>query len=118
MNFDIVCAAVVAERVVRGDQHALLIVQIERGLLAGGTGIGVCMSANRHRGVRAADCYSPHHAEMARRHYDANVLCLGGRLMGSDEAWAITEVWLATRFDGGRHARRVAAMDDWAGAPR
>lgn len=92
--------------------------QAERGLLAGSTGIGVCMAANRHRGVRAANCYSPHHAEMARRHYDANVLCLGGRLMGADGAWAITEVWLDTLFDGGRHVRRIAAMDDWAGAPR
>jgi ribose 5-phosphate isomerase B len=105
-----------------GFAHAVALMvelgQAERGLLAGGTGIGVCMAANRHRGVRAANCYSLHHAEMARRHYDANVLCLGGRLMSADEAWAITEVWLSTRFDGGRHVRRIAGMDDWAEASR
>jgi ribose 5-phosphate isomerase B len=92
--------------------------QAERGVLVGGTGIGVCMAANRHPGVRAANCYSPHHGEMARRHNDANVLCLGGRLMGADEAWAITEVWLATPFDGGRYAGRSAGIDDWTGAQR
>ena len=55
--------------------------EVERGLLVCGTGLGVCMAANRHRGVRAADCFTPHLAEMSRRHNDANVLCLGGRLL-------------------------------------
>jgi ribose 5-phosphate isomerase B len=86
----------------------------ERGVLVCGTGIGMCMTANRHAGVRAADCVTPHMAEMSRRHNDANVLCLGGRLLSDDEAWAITEVWLATPFDGGRHAGRVAQIDEQA----
>ena len=90
----------------------------ERGVLVCETGIGVCMAANRHPGVRAANCLTPHHAEMARRHNDANVLCLGGRLMGADEAWAIAEVWLATPFDGGRYARRAAGIDRQAVVPR
>lgn len=86
--------------------------EAERGLLVCGTGLGVCMAANRHRGVRAADCLTPHLAEMARRHNDANVLCLGGRLLSADEAWAITEIWLATPFEGGRHSRRVDLIDE------
>ena len=86
--------------------------EVERGLLACGTGLGVCMAANRHRGVRAADCLTPHLAEMARRHNDSNVLCLAGRVLSVDEAWAITEVWLATAFEGGRHERRAKAIDD------
>lgn len=82
-----------------------------RGLLVCGTGIGVCMAANRHRGVRAAACTTPHLAEMSRRHNDANVLCLAGRLLSEEEAWAITEVWMATPFEGGRHARRVERIE-------
>ena len=50
-------------------------------------------------------------AEMARRHNDANVLCMGGRILSEDEAWAITEVWLATPFEGGRHERRVERIE-------
>ena len=84
----------------------------DRGLLCCGTGLGVCMTANRHQGVRAADCFTPEMAEITRKHNDANVLCLGGRLLGVDEAWAITEAWLATPFEGGRHERRVALIDD------
>jgi ribose 5-phosphate isomerase B len=88
--------------------------EVERGLLVCGTGLGICMSANRHRGVRAADCFTPYLAEMARRHNDANVLCLGGRLLSEDEAWAIAEVWMATPFEGGRHERRCALIDEGA----
>ena len=84
----------------------------DRGLLCCGTGLGVCMTANRHPGVRAADCFTPEMAEITRKHNDANVLCLGGRLLGVDDAWAITQAWLATPFEGGRHERRIAAIDD------
>lgn len=82
------------------------------GMLVCGTGLGMCMVANRHHGVRAANCPTPHLAEMSRRHNDANVLCLPGRLLSIDEAWAVTEVWLSTPFEGGRHASRVALIDD------
>jgi ribose 5-phosphate isomerase B len=85
--------------------------EVERGILACGTGLGICMTANRHAGVRAADCFTPYLAEMARRHNDANVLCMGGRILSEDEAWAITEVWLDTPFEGGRHERRVEHID-------
>jgi ribose 5-phosphate isomerase B len=94
----------VAEAVERGDA--------DRGVLVCGTGLGMCMAANRHQGVRAADCTTVDLAEMARRHNDANVLCLGGRLLTVAEAWPIVETWLATPFEGGRHARRVAEIDD------
>ncbi len=86
--------------------------EVERGLLVCGTGLGVCMAANRHSGVRAADCFTPHLAEMTRRHNDANVLCLAGRVLSEDEAWAITEVWLETPFEGGRHKARLDLIDD------
>jgi RpiB/LacA/LacB family sugar-phosphate isomerase len=85
--------------------------EVERGVLTCGTGLGMCITANRHSGVRAALCTTPHLAEMSRRHNDANVLCMGGRILSEEEAWAITEVWMATPSEGGRHARRVADID-------
>ncbi len=85
--------------------------EVERGILVCGTGLGICMTANRHAGVRAADCFTPHLAEMARRHNDANVLCMGGRILSEDEGWAITEVFLTTPFEGGRHERRVEHIE-------
>ncbi|MEE4275440.1 MAG: ribose 5-phosphate isomerase B, partial [Thermoleophilia bacterium] len=85
--------------------------EAERGLLVCGTGLGVCMAANRHHGVRGAVATTPHLAEMSRRHNDANVLCLAGRILSEEEAWAVTEVWMATPFEGGRHARRVAGIE-------
>jgi len=83
----------------------------ERGVLACGTGIGVSIAANRHPGVRAALCHDALTAEMARRHNDANVLCLGGRTIGPAVALQALEIFLATPFDGGRHAGRVAAIE-------
>ena len=85
--------------------------EVERGILVCGTGLGICMTANRHAGVRAADCFTPHLAEMARRHNDANVLCMGGRILSEDEGWAITEIFLTTPFEGGRHERRVEHIE-------
>lgn len=85
--------------------------EADRGLLVCGTGLGICMAANRHKGVRAAACTTPHLAEMSRRHNDANVLCLAGRVLSEDEAWAIAEVWMATPFEGGRHEHRVQLID-------
>ncbi len=101
-------AHAVARSVAAGD--------VDRGLLVCGTGIGMCMAANRHPGVRAADCFTEHLAELSRRHNDANVLCLAGRSLDEGEAWAITELWLATPFEGDRHARRVAQIDETTAA--
>jgi len=81
------------------------------GVLLCGTGLGVCITANRHRGVRAALCSEPYSARMARAHNDANVLCLGGRVVGPGLALDVLEAFLSTSFEGGRHARRVAAVE-------
>lgn len=87
-----------------------------RGVLVCGTGIGMAMAANRHPGVRAALCHDAFTAEMARRHNDANVLCLGGRVTGAGVALQILDLFLATPFEGGRHCPRVAKIEK-EGAP-
>ncbi len=79
----------------------------ERAVLVCGSGIGMCMVANKVRGVRAALCTSPELAEMSRRHNDANVLTLGARFTNDAIALKILETWLSTPFEGGRHQRRV-----------
>ena len=79
----------------------------ERGVLVCGTGIGMAMTANKVPGVRAAFCPDPFTARLSREHNDANVLTLGGRLMGSEMAIEILGIWLATPFQGGRHSRRI-----------
>jgi ribose 5-phosphate isomerase B len=81
-----------------------------RGLLVCGSGIGISIAANRHRHVRAALCHDATTARLARQHNDANVLVLGGRLVGVELAKDCVGVFFATPFEGGRHARRVALM--------
>ena len=82
----------------------------DRGILICGTGIGMSMAANRYRHIRAALCQEPFSARMSREHNDANVLCLGGRVLGPSLALDIVRVWLATEFAGGRHLRRITMM--------
>ena len=77
------------------------------GLLLCGTGIGMSMAANRHRGVRAALVHDGLTARLARQHNDANVLALGGRILGPELAKDCLRVFFSTPFEGGRHARRV-----------
>jgi ribose 5-phosphate isomerase B len=84
----------------------------EKGLLFCGTGIGISLAANRVKGIRAVVCSEPYSAEMSRRHNNANVLCLGGRVVGPGLAEKIVETWLNTEFEGGRHARRVGMLDE------
>lgn len=79
----------------------------EFGILLCGSGIGMCISANKVRGIRAALCHDELTAEMSRRHNDSNVLCLPADLIGEELTRRIVEVWLATSFEGGRHERRV-----------
>lgn len=81
------------------------------GILICGTGIGVSMVANRHVGIRAALCTSELQARLARRHNNANVLCLGARITGEELALAITTAFLEASFEGGRHARRLALIN-------
>jgi ribose 5-phosphate isomerase B len=79
----------------------------ERGILVCGTGIGMTIAANKVPGVRAAPCADTYTARMAREHNDTNVLALGARIVGRDDAIEIVRVWLDTAFAGDRHARRV-----------
>lgn len=81
------------------------------GVLVCGTGIGMSIAANRHRGVRAALCTEALAARMSREHNDANVLCMGARIVGPGLAQAILEAFLEARFEGGRHERRVKKLD-------
>ena len=77
------------------------------GILLCGTGIGMSMAANHHKGIRAALCTTELHAKFARRHNDANILCLGARMTGVELTKAIVEAFLTTGFEGGRHKRRI-----------
>lgn len=84
--------------------------ECERGVFCCGTGLGVMLAANKVRGIRAVVCHESYSARMSRSHNDANVLCFGGRVHGVGLACEILDLWLATPFEGGRHARRVAKV--------
>jgi ribose 5-phosphate isomerase B len=99
-----------AHRVAEGVESG----RFARGIVVCGTGLGVSMAANRHRGVRAAVAYDEETARLSREHNDANVLALGGRSLDHGLAERVLEVWLKTPFAGGRHARRVAKIEPGA----
>jgi ribose 5-phosphate isomerase B len=82
------------------------------GILICGTGIGMSIVANRHKSIRAANCSSVYSAKMSREHNDANVLCLGARVLEAATAVEIVRVWLDASFSGGRHQRRIAMFSD------
>ncbi len=82
------------------------------GILLCGSGIGVSIVANRYKGIRAALCRSSYDAEMARKHNDANVLCLGARTNTEAEVISIVTTWLSSEFEGGRHADRLKKFQD------
>jgi ribose 5-phosphate isomerase B len=81
--------------------------KVDRGILACGTGIGMCIAANKVRNVRAAPCHDSITAEMSRRHNDANVLCLSADLLGAELIERMVRIFLDTDFESGRHGRRV-----------
>ena len=97
-----------AARVARAVQEG----QADRGLLFCGTGLGMALTANRFRGVRAVAVSESFSARMARAHNDANVLCMGARVVGVGAAVEILQVWLQQGFEGGRHQHRVDLMMD------
>ncbi|MBN2580761.1 MAG: ribose 5-phosphate isomerase B [Pirellulales bacterium] len=97
-------AVEVAGRVSRGE--------VDRGVLVCGTGLGMCIAANKFPGVRATPCHDDLTVELSRRHNDSNVLCLSADLLGERLIDRMIEVWLNTPFDGGRHARRVEKIAD------
>ena len=82
----------------------------DRGIVMCTTGIGISIAANKVRGIRCALCSEPYSAEMTRRHNDANMLAMGGALIGPNMADRIVDVFLGTEFEGGRHARRVGKI--------
>ena len=95
-------AADVARRVSEGS--------VDRGILLCCTGVGMAIAANKLPGVRAATCHDELTAEMSRRHNDLNVLCLSAEMLGQELQDTMIQTWLATPFEGGRHARRVAKI--------
>ena len=98
VDYPAICADV-ARTVVRGDA--------DRGIVLGGSGQGEQIAANKVRGARAALCNDLYTARMSREHNDANILSMGGRIVGPGLAEEILELWLTTDFEGGRHQRRV-----------
>lgn len=84
----------------------------DRAILVCGTGLGMAIVANKHKGIRATPCLDKYSAEMSRRHNDSNCLTLGGRIIPLDEALSIVRIWLETEFEGGRHQRRIAKIFD------
>jgi ribose 5-phosphate isomerase B len=87
----------------------------ERGIVACGTGIGVAMAAGKVKGVRAATVHDRFTAQMSREHNDANVLCLGSRVLDPRHAVELAELWITVPFEGGRHERRVRKIDTSTG---
>jgi ribose 5-phosphate isomerase B len=85
--------------------------RFDRGIVLGGSGNGEAIVANRVRGIRCSLCWSVESARLARQHNDANLLSLGERLIPAEELEPIVRTWLTTEFDGGRHARRIAMID-------
>lgn len=82
----------------------------DRGVLVCDSGNGIAIAANKVEGIRAALVIDPHHAEMSRRHNDANVLVLGSAILDQDKETPTLDAWFSTPFDGGRHARRIAQI--------
>ena len=84
----------------------------EKGILCCGTGIGMSIAANKVKGIRAAVLSDAFSAEMTRRHNNSNVLCLGGRVIDSDKAVELANIFLTTEYEGGRHDKRVAMLEE------
>ena len=93
------CAKPVCEAVMDGTA--------DKGILICGTGIGISIAANKHKGIRAALCGDVYSAKMTKVHNNANVLCLGGRVTGRELAFMIVDAWLNAEYEGGRHQARI-----------
>jgi ribose 5-phosphate isomerase B len=84
--------------------------EADAGIVLCGTGIGISIAANKHHGIRCALCHDHYTATLSRQHNDANVLAIGGRVTGVEVAKELTQAWLTTDFEGGRHSGRVAKI--------
>ena len=87
--------------------------KFDRGILVCWTGIGMCIAANKVKGVRAASCISKEAARLTRQHNDSNVLCISARFTPEDQLFEIIDAWLETEFEGGRHIPRVKKIIDY-----
>lgn len=85
--------------------------EADLGILVCGTGIGISIAANRHKGIRAAIVYDDFTAKVAHEHNNANILCFGGRTMKTEDVLRRIEIFLNTQYEGGRHERRLCKMD-------
>lgn len=85
--------------------------EFERGIALCGTGIGISISLNRHKNIRAALCQTEFEARAARQHNNANVLCMGARVLGEGVMFSLIDAYLSTEFEGGRHQRRVEKIE-------
>ena len=85
--------------------------EADLGILVCGTGVGMSMAANKHKGIRAACCSDTFSARLTREHNDANVLCFGARVVGEGLAYDLVDLFVSTDYEGGKHARRVAMVD-------
>ncbi len=99
----------IAARVARAVQAG----EADLGILICGTGIGMSITANKFKGIRAAVVHDAYTAEMSRRHNDANVITFGGRVVGAGVAFSILDAWLGSSFEDGRHARRVGKIGEF-----
>ena len=87
--------------------HSIADGKNERGILCCGTGIGMCIAANKVKGIRAAVVSDAYSTEMTRRHNNCNCLCMGGRVLNSEDALELVQIYLDTPYEGGRHQRRL-----------
>ncbi|MGE3317011.1 MAG: ribose 5-phosphate isomerase B [Planctomycetaceae bacterium] len=97
---------------IRPAAEAVAAGQFDRAIVLGGSGNGEAIVANRVPGVRCALCWTVEIAELSRRHNDANAISIGQRTISPETALAIVDAWLNTPFDGGRHAKRIAKIDN------
>ena len=86
--------------------------EAERGIAVCGSGIGISIACNKVPGIRAALCTSVEMAEMCRRHNNANVVCMGARMISQELAFDIIDKWMTTDFEGGKHERRINELED------
>lgn len=92
--------------------HTVAAGEAELGILICGTGVGMSIAANKVPGIRAVVCSEPYSAKLSREHNNTNILAFGARVVGADLAKMIVDAWLSASYEGGRHARRVAALEE------
>jgi len=95
--------------------QAIISGECDLGILVCGTGIGMSIAANKNKGIRAAVVHSIETAKLSRLHNNANVLCLGGRIIEEESASEIIDIWLSTSFEGGRHEKRLNLISQLTG---